>query len=92
MLDAREGAREASDSEREAGRGRFARAVRSSISSGLDHGEGVQMSGSGLETVPVPVPMPPRKRRASGAVEEIIASDGSQGLPHLQQEVDWQHE
>ena len=40
-LEAPEGAREASDSDRDAGRGSAARAVRSSISSGLERGEGV---------------------------------------------------
>ena len=83
MLEAREGAREASDSDRDAGRGSAARAVRSSISSGLERGEGVQMSGSGLDTVPEPAP--PRKRWAIEVVEGSIESDGSQGLPHLQQ-------
>lgn len=55
-LDAREGAREASDSGRDAGRGTLAQAVRSSISSGLDLGDGVQMSGSGLEVEFDPAP------------------------------------
>lgn len=55
-LDAREGAHEASDSGRDAGRGTLARAVRSSILSGLDRGEGVQMSGSGLEAWLDPAP------------------------------------
>ena len=60
MLEAREGAREASDSDRDDGRGNAARAVRSSISSGLERGEGVQMSGSGLDAAAEPAP--PRKR------------------------------
>ena len=55
-LDAREGAHDASDSERDVGRGMLAQAMRSSISSGLDRGEGVQMSGSGLEVELEPTP------------------------------------
>lgn len=54
MLDVREGAREASDSGRDVGRGILARAIRSSISSGLERGEGVHISGSGLEFKPAP--------------------------------------
>ena len=90
MLEAREGARDASDSDREAGRGRAARAVRSSNSSGLDRGDGVQISGSGLEEVPVLEPAPPRNRVT--VVGGTTASDGNQNLPHLQQEVDTQQE
>ena len=88
-LDAREGAREDSDSGRDVGRGMLARAVKSSISSGLDRGDGVQMSGSGLEEVPVLEPTPPRKRMTDGGT---TASVGSHNLLHLQHETDLQHE
>ena len=82
-LEAREGAREASDSDRDAGRGSAARAVRSSISSRLERGEGVQMSGWGLDTVSEPAP--PRNRWVTDAVGGSTESDGNQSLPHSQQ-------
>lgn len=50
-------AREASDASCDTGSGIFARAVRSSISSGLDLGDGVQISGSGLEVTLEPAPL-----------------------------------
>ena len=79
-LDARKGAREASDPEREAGRGTLARVVRSSISSGLERGDGVHMSGSGLELEPAPP-----KKRLAGPRDETMASVGIHSLLHLQQ-------
>ena len=79
-LEAREGAQDASDSEREAGRGSAARAVRSSISSGLERGEGVHISGSGLELEPMPL-----KKRLAGPHSDPIESMGSHILWHLQQ-------
>ena len=88
-LDAREGAREASDSEWDVGKGMLARTVRSSISSGLERGEGVQMSGSGLELDTEPAP--PWKCLAGNFIEPMV-SLGDHILLHLQQQAVLQHE